>query len=89
MIVFLLHTGWETWISFGFAQDKLLIQGPNVSPMLTPMVSGVEPLKTSRMAERLGFEPRLADSESAVLPLDDLSTSKAIKARIFYHPICC
>ena len=38
-------------------------------------------LKTEKLAGRLGFEPRLTESESAVLPLDDLPPNLAVPAR--------
>jgi hypothetical protein len=47
----------------------------------------------ARLAGRLGFEPRLAESESAVLPLDDLpkrfSRLKRIKNRVFLDEKPC
>lgn len=42
-----------------------------------PNVAGLRSCNDRMMAGRLGFEPRRAESESAILPLDDLPIARS------------
>ena len=62
---------WAMLRMFKFVPDKFVEQSPNIEPSTSQTK---KPLKRGFfvcVAGELGFEPRLAESESAVLPLDD------------------
>ena len=66
-----LHPFGAALRAFKIAPDDFVERGPNIEP------ATIQTLKPQNwgfidwMAGELGFEPRLTESESAVLPLDD------------------
>ncbi len=57
--------------AFKFVPDKFVEQGSNTEPRPYKTIEPQKGALLFYMAGELGFEPRLAESESAVLPLDD------------------